>query len=128
MQKLDGTDVHFKMVPIPAGTFTMGSPENEPGRGKGEGPQHDVKVDAFYMEEHEVAWAEYNLFLNNYARLASTRPVEVPKDKLADAVTFPTPIYDVECGSRTPTDGRKDGAIPCRHRLPIRRSAVHQMA
>src|SRR5713226_3575251 len=98
VQKLEGTDVRFKMVPIPAGAFTMGSPETEPGRGKGEGPQHDVKVEGFFMEEHEVAWAEFNLFLNNYARLASTRPVEVPKDKLADAVTFPTPMYDVEAG------------------------------
>jgi formylglycine-generating enzyme required for sulfatase activity len=32
------------MVVIPAGKFTMGSPENEAGRTAGEGPQHEVTI------------------------------------------------------------------------------------
>ena len=33
-----------EMVKIPAGTFLMGSPENEEGRHKNEGPQHEVTI------------------------------------------------------------------------------------
>ena len=48
---------------IPSGAFAMGSPDTEPHRNADEGPQHTVKVDAFFMEEHEVTWAEYYLFI-----------------------------------------------------------------
>src|SRR5258707_711414 len=78
--------------------FMTGSPAAEAGRAKSEGPAHEVKIEASYMEEHEVTWAEYLLFLDNYHRLASTRPVDVPPDRLADAVTFPTPMYEMEAG------------------------------
>jgi formylglycine-generating enzyme required for sulfatase activity len=33
-----------EMVVVPAGAFTMGSPESEPGRYKDEGPQHQVTI------------------------------------------------------------------------------------
>ena len=33
-----------QMVVAPAGSFTMGSPENEPGRDSDEGPQHEVRI------------------------------------------------------------------------------------
>jgi formylglycine-generating enzyme required for sulfatase activity len=111
-QKLDGTDVSFKMVPIPAGAFLMGSPESEAGRAKTEGPQHEVKIDPFFMEEHEVTWAEYNLFLNNYNRLAGKGFAPVPKDKLADAVTFPTPMYDLDAGPALQRMGGRTGKFP----------------
>ncbi len=35
--KIPGTSVSFTMTPIPAGSFTMGSPGSEKGRGKDEG-------------------------------------------------------------------------------------------
>ena len=43
------TDVTIEMVPIPGGTFTMGSPATEPDRGEAEGPQHQVKIDPFLL-------------------------------------------------------------------------------
>ena len=95
VQTLDGLNVSFKMVPIPAGKFLMGSPETEKGRDTDEGPQHEVNVDAFFMEEHEVTWGEYNLFLQYYNVLSARNSPPVPKDRLADAITFPTPIYDI---------------------------------
>jgi formylglycine-generating enzyme required for sulfatase activity len=49
-------------VYIPAGTFVMGSPEDEPGHWEGEGPQHQVTLtQGFYMSQYEVTeewWAE----------------------------------------------------------------------
>lgn len=49
-------------VYIPPGTFTMGSPEDEPGRWGNEGPQHQVTLTkGFYMAQYEVTeewWAE----------------------------------------------------------------------
>ena len=61
------------MVFIPAGSFLMGSPEDEPGRSKLEGPHHEVTLAAFWMAQtpitqsqwREVAgWPKINLDLN----------------------------------------------------------------
>src|SRR5262245_51072102 len=41
---LAGTDVSFDMVPIPGGEYVMGSPDDEPGRGDDESPQHKVRI------------------------------------------------------------------------------------
>jgi len=51
------------MLGIPAGTFTMGSPPNEPGRFDTEGPQHDVTVKAFALGKYNVTVEEFLLFL-----------------------------------------------------------------
>ncbi|MBT3297102.1 MAG: SUMF1/EgtB/PvdO family nonheme iron enzyme [Verrucomicrobia bacterium] len=49
----------MKMVLIKPGTFTMGSPENEVGRGDDEA-QHEVTISkAFYMAEIEVTHGQY---------------------------------------------------------------------
>jgi formylglycine-generating enzyme required for sulfatase activity len=50
------------MVVLPAGTFTMGSPEDEPGRNIDEGPQHKLALDEFAIGRHEVTFAEYDAF------------------------------------------------------------------
>lgn len=45
---------------IPAGTFTMGSPESEPGRDVDE-VQHTVTLTRnFYMQQTEVTWDQWN--------------------------------------------------------------------
>ena len=66
-----GTEVKFDMVPIPSGTFKMGATEKELEDfgvdadeflgidNAAEGPQHEVKVDAFWMGKCEVTWQEY---------------------------------------------------------------------
>ena len=46
-------------VRINGGTFTMGSPANEPERMDNEGPQRQVTVSSFYMGRHEVTQKEY---------------------------------------------------------------------
>lgn len=42
------------MLLIPAGKFTMGSPEGEIGRNLNEGPQRIVYVDAFYATKYKI--------------------------------------------------------------------------
>ncbi|MDP6542624.1 MAG: formylglycine-generating enzyme family protein [Phycisphaerae bacterium] len=49
-----------KFVLVPAGEFMMGSPDNEPGRYKEEGPQHKVKIPkAFYMSIHQTTQGQW---------------------------------------------------------------------
>ena len=48
------------MIVIPAGTFTMGSPENEPDREASEGPQHEVTIArSFAVSKFEVSFDEW---------------------------------------------------------------------
>ncbi len=52
--------VTMKLVLIPAGTFTMGSPKTEKGHSDGEGPQRKVTITKpFYMGVYEVTQEQY---------------------------------------------------------------------
>jgi formylglycine-generating enzyme required for sulfatase activity/mono/diheme cytochrome c family protein len=92
---IPGTDVKFKMVPVPGGEFVMGSPEGEPGRKPDEGPQHKVKIEPFWMGTCEVTWNEYELFQfpeeekKRRRRMGSEETIHA----LADAVSRPTTPY-----------------------------------
>ena len=48
---------------IPAGTFIMGSPENEAGRWDDE-TQHQVTLSAFKMSSHEITVAQFKTFVD----------------------------------------------------------------
>jgi formylglycine-generating enzyme required for sulfatase activity len=92
---IPGTRVTYVMVPIHGGEFVMGSPESEPGRKPDEGPQHKVKVSPFWMEQCEVTWNEYELFMypDEEKRTRATAQTDNAGDKLADAVTHPSKPY-----------------------------------
>ncbi len=50
-----------EMVVVPAGTFTMGSPTNEPGRSADESPQHTVTIARpFAVGRFEITFAEWD--------------------------------------------------------------------
>jgi formylglycine-generating enzyme required for sulfatase activity len=85
-QKIPGTNVSFRMVPIKGGTFTMGSPANEKGRQDDEGPQKKVQVSSFWMGEREVTFAEWDAFFKNM-NVPQTKEISV------DAVSRPTAQY-----------------------------------
>ncbi len=53
----------IQWVKVEGGTFTMGSPDDEKGRYKDEGPQHQVELSGFWMSATEVTNAQYNAFL-----------------------------------------------------------------
>ena len=59
---IPNTTVKFKMVAIPAGELSMGSPESESGHEPDESPQVKVKLSAFWMGATEVTYDEYQLF------------------------------------------------------------------
>ncbi len=83
-EKILDSDVSFEMIAIPGGTFTMGSPDNEPGRNSDEGPQHEVKVRPFWMGKCEVTWDELDIWWKSEDK--------AKKDE-SDATTRPTPPY-----------------------------------
>jgi len=97
-ETIPGTDVKFEMVPIPGGTFTMGSPPGEDKRGEDEGPQHPVRIAPFWMGKYEVTWEEYDQFafaldLKKKQRENVNLAQQPESEKNADAVTRPTPPY-----------------------------------
>jgi formylglycine-generating enzyme required for sulfatase activity len=94
---IPGTEVKFEMVPIPGGTFKMGSPESEEDRDEIEGPQIEVQVEPFWMAKYEITWAEYKLYLALYGifKEFETRGIRVVTDEnKIDAITAPTELYD----------------------------------
>jgi formylglycine-generating enzyme required for sulfatase activity/nitrate/TMAO reductase-like tetraheme cytochrome c subunit len=86
---IPGTGVSFEMVAIPAGTFRLGSPDDEKYRNTDEGPQVDVQMSEFWMGKTEVSWDEFLAF---YAETATTgHASDVKEDDLeTDAITGPT--------------------------------------
>ncbi len=52
--------IGMKLVRVPAGKFTMGSPASETGHLSEEGPTHEVEITRpFYVGRHEVTQEEY---------------------------------------------------------------------
>jgi formylglycine-generating enzyme required for sulfatase activity len=85
---IPNTTVAYEMVPVPAGEFAMGSAAGDPQQKMDEQPQHKVRVDAFWMQAHEVTWDEYRLFM-----FASQAGDIAHKDESVDGVSRPTRPY-----------------------------------
>ncbi len=49
----------IRLVLVPGGTFLMGSPADEAGRDKDEGPQRPVHVSSFWMSETEITQGQW---------------------------------------------------------------------
>ncbi len=98
VESIPGTSLKFDMLPIPGGTFVMGSPPDEPNRSPDEGPAHRVAIAPFWMGKHEVTWDEFDQFAFAYDLSRKKREkvnlAEQPAtETAADAVTRPTPPY-----------------------------------
>ena len=83
---IPNTTVTYGMAPVPAGEFLMGSAG--PGARGDEQPQHKVRLDAFWMQTHEVTWVSYLMFM--FADQA--RETAYP-DASVDALSRPTGPY-----------------------------------
>ncbi len=97
---IPGTDLTVRMVPIPKGTFQMGSPTHEPGHQADEGPVHQVHISPFWMAEAEITWDVYQLFIDREIDGEQPDPVAGPEvDLEVDAVTGATqPYIDMSLG------------------------------
>jgi formylglycine-generating enzyme required for sulfatase activity len=80
---IPNTTVSYRMAPVPAGEFQMGSADA--AAQPDEQPPHKVRVDAFWMQAHEVTWDAYLMFM--FADQA--KEVGNP-DAVVDAVSRPT--------------------------------------
>lgn len=83
-QKLPGSTLQFKMVPIKSGNFMMGSATTEKGRLPNEGPQKKISIDAFWMSAHEVTRDLFDVFLKDESTSLNSD---------VDAITRPSPQY-----------------------------------
>jgi formylglycine-generating enzyme required for sulfatase activity len=78
---IPNTTVTYGMAPVPAGEFLMGSAGSAPD----EQPQHKVRLDAFWMQTHEVTWDSYLMFMFADQAKETGHP-----DAIVDALSRPT--------------------------------------
>jgi formylglycine-generating enzyme required for sulfatase activity len=83
-QPIPGSTVSFKLVPVPGGTFKMGSPDTEKGRNVNEGPQRNFSISPFWMGAYEVTHDEFDIFFKDDS---------ISRNSGTDAVTRPSPQY-----------------------------------
>jgi formylglycine-generating enzyme required for sulfatase activity len=80
---IPNTTFSYGMAPVPAGEFLMGS--GAPDARPDEQPQHKVRLDAFWMQTHEVTWDSYLMFMFVDQAKETDRP-----DAIVDALSRPT--------------------------------------
>jgi formylglycine-generating enzyme required for sulfatase activity len=121
-ETIPGTSVTFRMLPVPGGTFRMGSPADEAGRDACEGPQYDVKVEPFWIGSCEVTWQEYKVYMaacDLFKAMESAKIRKVTAANEADAVTAPSNLYD-------PTTTFSNGENPLQPAVTMTQFAARQ--
>lgn len=92
-----GSEIKVAMVPVPGGTFRMGSSQDTPGHAEDEGPQVEVEVGPMWVAKYETSWEEYKLYMSMYTLFKSLEAKGlriVDETNAIDAVTAPTELYD----------------------------------
>jgi formylglycine-generating enzyme required for sulfatase activity len=85
-ENVNGTKI--QMVPVPGGTFLMGSPLSEAGRDQDEGPQNEVTVQSFSIGKYEVTQEQYKAVMGTNP--SSFKGDDLPVDSVSwnDALDF----------------------------------------
>ncbi len=99
-------EAKIDLLPIPGGTFEIGSPDSEANHQPDESPQKSVTIDPFWMAKVETTWDLYVPFmangkarnkdgsLNRDSNLTTSEAPEVKEgETLIDTITQPTPPY-----------------------------------
>ena len=78
-QTIPDAEMTFDMVPIPGGSFMMGSRDGD----EDENPPHQVEISPFWMGTHEVTWDIFEMFLDkNYEEAIASKPLPAGVDGL----------------------------------------------
>ena len=94
---IPGTDVTFEMVPIPGGSFLMGSPAAEADRREDEGPQVEIKLPPMWVAKYEVTWSEYKLYMQLcgiFEKFDDQDIRQLAEKNEIDAITAPSKLYE----------------------------------
>ena len=94
---IPGSSVQVEMIPVPGGTFSMGSPEGADDAQEDEQPALQVTVGPMWVAKYETSWGEYNLFMSMYKLLKVLQSQglrQISDDNRVDAITAPTELYD----------------------------------
>lgn len=97
VEVVEQAGVDFEMLPIPSGTFLMGSDEDQFGHEEDESPPHEVKVSPFWMSKTEITWDVYDVWMSDLDlfRRDALGLKATPRDALADSfqISQPTKPY-----------------------------------
>ncbi|MEM6690633.1 MAG: SUMF1/EgtB/PvdO family nonheme iron enzyme, partial [Planctomycetota bacterium] len=96
-QRIPGTDLTIEMIPIPGGSFLMGSPSDVENHKPDEWPQFEVKAEPMWVARTEINWIQYRQYMNLYPAFKKFEVQGIRKLNAAnkvDAVTAPTELYD----------------------------------
>jgi len=84
-----GKGIKMEFVLIPSGEFIMGSPSNEEGRDRDEGPQHRVRISkGFYMGQTEVTQSQWRSVMSTKPSRFKGNNLPVEQVPWNDAVEF----------------------------------------
>lgn len=92
--QIPGTDVTFKMIPIPGGVYTMGAAGAD---GENARQPTEVEVEPFWIGQYEVTWAEYQVYMemdSGFKKLQTKGLRKVKDPDSVDAVTAPSALYE----------------------------------
>jgi len=86
--------IPVEMVQIPAGTFTMGSPNTETGSNNSERPQHSVTMSGFSMSIYEVTQEQYTAIMdiNSNVPITTTNPSFWKTNAAAGEIQWKRPV------------------------------------
>ena len=94
IEELPGSDLYIELVPIPSGTYMMGSENPEDANAY---PQREVSVNGFWMSSKEITWDLYRAFLER--ELDASADESEHMSLAVDAVTGATiPYVDMGLG------------------------------
>lgn len=95
--KIPGSDVTFEMIPVPNGTFRLGSDRRQIGHDTNEAPQVRFEMSPFWIGRTEVTWAEFADYMNlgfYFKSFERFKMREVNEDNQVDVITAPSTLYD----------------------------------
>jgi len=83
------------MVQIPAGTFLMGSPDDELYRDSDEGPQHQVTLEAFQMSQTPITQAQWQAVMGNNPSYFRGEQLPVERVSWYDAMEYCAKLSEI---------------------------------